>query len=51
MKNHEEIISTLLTKIAELEQVIKQQAEKIAGLEKRLSKIPAIVQNHRPVIV
>jgi putative endonuclease len=38
MKNHEEIISTLLTKIAELEHVVKQQAESIAGLEKRLSK-------------
>jgi transposase len=38
MKDYEQIISTLLTKIAELEQVVKQQAAKIADLERRLNK-------------
>ncbi len=38
MKDYEQIISTLLTKIAELEQVVKQQAAKIADLEIRLNK-------------
>jgi hypothetical protein len=34
MKNYEQIISTLLTKLAELEHVVKQQAAKIADLER-----------------
>ncbi len=38
MKDYEQIISTLLAKIAELEKVVKQQAAKIADLEKRLNK-------------
>ncbi len=38
MKDYEKIISTLLTKIAELELVVKQQAAKIADLERRLNK-------------
>ena len=38
MKDYEQIISTLLTKIAELEQVVKQQAAKIADLGRRLNK-------------
>ena len=38
MKDYEQIISTLLTKIAELEQVVKQQAARIIDLEKRLNK-------------
>lgn len=38
MKDYEQIISTLLTRIAELEQVVKQQAERIADLERRLNK-------------
>ncbi len=38
MKDYEQMISTLLTKIAELEQVVKQQAAKIADLERRLNK-------------
>ena len=38
MKDYEQIISTLLTKIAELEQVVKQQAARIADLERRLNK-------------
>lgn len=38
MKDYEQIISTLLSKIAELEQVVKQQAAKIADLERRLNK-------------
>lgn len=38
MKDYEQIISTLLTKIAELEQVVKQQAAKIVDLERRLNK-------------
>ena len=38
MKDYEQIISTLLTKIAELEKVVQQQAAKIAELEKRLNK-------------
>lgn len=38
MKDYEQIISTLLAKIAELEKVVKQQASKIADLEKRLNK-------------
>ena len=38
MKDYEQIISTLLTKIAELEQVVKQQAVRIADLERRLNK-------------
>ena len=38
MRDYEQIISTLLTRIAELEQVVKQQAERIADLERRLNK-------------
>ena len=38
MKDYEQIISTLLTKIAELEQVVKQQSARIADLERRLNK-------------
>ena len=38
MKDYEQIISTLLAKIAELEKVVKQQAARIAELEKRLNK-------------
>jgi len=38
MKNHEEIISTLLAKIADLEKVVLQQAARISDLEKRLDK-------------
>jgi transposase len=38
MSDYEQIISTLLTKIAELEQVVKQQAVRIADLERRLNK-------------
>lgn len=38
MKNYEQIISTLLAKITELEKVIQQQAARIAELEKRLNK-------------
>jgi len=38
MKDYEQIISTLLAKIAELEKVVKQQAARIAALEKRLNK-------------
>jgi len=38
MKDYEQIISTLLTKIADLEQVVKQQAARIADLERRLNK-------------
>lgn len=38
MKDYEQIISTLLAKIAELEKVVKQQAARIADLEKRLNK-------------
>ena len=38
MTDYEQIISTLLTKIAELEQVVKQQAAMIADLERRLNK-------------
>ena len=38
MKDYEQIISTLLTKIAELEKVVKQQAERIVDLERRLNK-------------
>ena len=38
MKDYEQIISTLLKKIAELEKVVKQQAERIAELERRLNK-------------
>lgn len=38
MKDYEQIISTLLTKIAELEKVVKQQAARIADLERRLNK-------------
>ena len=38
MKDYEQIISTLLTKIAELEQIVKQQAARITDLERRLNK-------------
>jgi len=38
MKDYEQIISTLLTKIAELEHVVKHQAAQIADLERRLNK-------------
>ena len=38
MKDYEQIISTLLTKIAELEHVVKQQSARIADLERRLDK-------------
>lgn len=38
MKDYEQIISTLLAKIAELEKVIQEQAARIAELEKRVSK-------------
>jgi hypothetical protein len=38
MKNHEQNITTLLAKIAELEEVVKQQAARIAELERRLNK-------------
>jgi transposase len=38
MKDYEQILSTLLTKIAALEQVVKQQAARIADLERRLNK-------------
>ena len=38
MKDYEQIISTLLVKIAELEKVVQQQASRIGELEKRLSK-------------
>jgi transposase/uncharacterized coiled-coil protein SlyX len=38
MKDYEQIISTLLAKIAELEKVIEQQAAEIADLKKRLNK-------------
>jgi hypothetical protein len=39
MKDYEQIISTLLTKIAELEQVVKQQSARIADLERRLGMV------------
>ena len=43
MKDYEQIISTLLTKIAELEQVVEKQAAKIADLERRaLDDVPGI---------
>ncbi len=38
MRDYEEIISTLLAKIAELEEIVKQQATRIVELERRLSK-------------
>ena len=38
MKDYEQIISTLLAKIAELEKVVISQAARIAELEKRLNK-------------
>ena len=38
MKNYEQIISTLLAKIAGLEKVVQEQAARIAELEKRLNK-------------
>ena len=38
MKDYEQIIETLLAKIAELERVVQQQAARIAELEKRLNK-------------
>jgi uncharacterized coiled-coil protein SlyX len=37
MKDYEQIITTLLAKIAELEKVVQQQAARIAELEKRLN--------------
>jgi transposase len=38
MKDYEQIISTLLARIAELEKIVTQQAARIAELEKRLNK-------------
>lgn len=38
MKDYEQIIPTLLAKIAELEKIVQQQAGRIAELEKRLNK-------------
>ena len=38
MKDYEQIISTLLSRIAELEKIVAQQAARIAELEKRLNK-------------
>ena len=38
MKDYEQIISTLLTKIAELEKVVPQQAARIIDLERHLNK-------------
>ena len=38
MKDYEQITSALLTKIAELEKVVKEQAARIADLERRLNK-------------
>ncbi|MCC5792293.1 MAG: hypothetical protein JJT82_06780 [Legionellaceae bacterium] len=38
MKDYEQMISTLLAKIAELEKVVQQQAARIEELEKRLNK-------------
>jgi uncharacterized coiled-coil protein SlyX len=38
MKDHEQTITTLLAKITELEEVVKQQAARIAELERRLNK-------------
>ncbi len=38
MKDYEQIISTLLIKIADLEKLVIQQAARIADLEKRLDK-------------
>ncbi len=38
MKDYEQIITTLLARIAELEKVVQQQAARIAELEKRLNK-------------
>nr|WP_172461578.1 DUF6444 domain-containing protein [Fluoribacter gormanii] len=38
MKYYEQIISTLLARIAELEKRVTQQAARIAELEKRLNK-------------
>ncbi len=38
MKNYEQIITTLLAKITDLEKVVQQQAANIAELEKRLNK-------------
>lgn len=38
MKDYEQIITTLLTKIAELEKLVQQQTAWIAELEKRLNK-------------
>ena len=38
MKDYEQIIATLLAKIADLETVVIQQAARIAELEKRLDK-------------
>ena len=38
MRDYEKIISTLLAKIAELEEIVKQQATRIVELERRLSK-------------
>ena len=38
MKDYEQMISTLLAKIADLEELVIQQAARIAELEKRLDK-------------
>ena len=38
MKDYEQIISTLLAKIAEPEKVVQQQAARIEELENRLNK-------------
>lgn len=37
MKDYEQIISMLLTKIAELEQIVKQRAVRITDLERGLN--------------
>ena len=38
MKDYEQIITTLLAKIAELEESVKQQTARISELERRLNK-------------
>lgn len=38
MKDYEQIISTLLARISELEKVVAQQAAEIAELKRRLNK-------------
>ena len=51
MRDYEEIISTLLAKIAELEEIVKQQATKIVELERRLSKNSSNSSKPRQVMV